>query len=363
MNTQRDSFLSAAIHDRFAGAENHPQYQVWLDYAMSTNARGAEILQTIHKIIPSVRGKRYLDIGCGYGGSCIAFASEGAEVVGIDYDESLLNIAQANYRDHPDLNISFKRVDVMDANQVNALGKFDLITSDNVIEHVKDPGRLIAFCRQLITINGIVYLTVPNAYSLGQIRKDCHYALPGISLLDPDDATVYVKYALNQPFYDVSWYYHYHTFEHLFMRYGFSEKLLNSYQVSEEDITRLQLDYEQLFEELKNLSGEGKFPPEIGQRILYRLQHHINMLETDILYAQAGSDAQSQSVHRDRIFRDYHTELWCFILHPLTDPGRGKPTPGEFYSTADILGQLSGREMLKILGRKLLLRLKLLKRI
>jgi len=113
MNSKIDSFFYNSLKTRFAGSENHPQYQLWLNYAMSTNDRGIEILRTIHNFIPTVKGKRYLDIGSGYGGACIAFASEGAEVVGIDYDEKLLKLAQENHRDHPDLDISFRKIDIM----------------------------------------------------------------------------------------------------------------------------------------------------------------------------------------------------------------------------------------------------------
>jgi SAM-dependent methyltransferase len=358
MNSQIDSYFLASLKERFTGSESHPQYQLWLDYALSTNARGAEILRTIHNFIPSVAGMRYLDIGCGFGGACIAFASEGAEVVGIDYDEKLLKIAQENHRDHPDLNISFRNIDVMDWTQVKALGKFDIITSDNVIEHVSDPGRLISYFSQLISANGMVYLTIPNAFSLGQIKKDCHYGLPGISLLDPDDGAIYVKYAINQPFYDVAWYYPYNTFEYLFKRYGLSEKLLNSYEVNPQDIVKLHLEYDQLLLKMQNDDCRGKFPPGIGERIISRLKHHIHKLETDIIYEQTQDDQQLMLLQRNRIFRDYHTELWYFVLRPLPNIERSLSAQLEFSSTSDILSQISGKQMTKLLVKKILNRLK-----
>jgi SAM-dependent methyltransferase len=249
----------------------------------------------------------------------------------------------------------------MDWTQVQALGKFDLITSDNVIEHVSDPGRLIAYCSQLLNKDGIFYLTIPNAFSIGQIRKDCHYSLPGISLLDPDDGATYVKYALNQPFYDVSWYYRYHTFEHLFNRYGLSEKLLNPYQVSQEDIANLRWEYDQLLLDLQNKATQGQFPEEIAQRIFNRLHHHIQMLETDLLYEQTQEDLQIKSLQRNRIYRDYHTELWYFILRPLTVFQQSFSTQQEFYSTPDMLEHISGRQMAKILGKKIISRLSIKK--
>jgi len=232
-----------------------------------------------------------------------------------------------------------------------------VITSDNVIEHVSDPGRLLAFCSQLLNKEGIFYLTIPNAFSIGQIQKDCHYGLPGISLLDPDDGAAYVKYTLNQPFYDVSWYYRYNIFEHLFKRYGLLEKLLNPYDVSFEDVANLKREYDQLLVDMQNRSNHSQFPPELTQRIVNRLRHHIQMLETDLLYEQSQEDSKIKSIQRNRIFRDYHTELWYFILRPLSSSQQSCSTQQDFFSTSDMLEQLSGRQMIKILSKKIIRRL------
>ena len=317
MENQEGSNLYKALQNGFTSSVNLSQHQHWLDYALSTNQRGQTVLNTIKQFIPSVLGKRYLDIGCGYGGSCIAFSSEGAESVGIDYNDRLLAFARENHKDHPALNIVFQKIDVMDWNQVKALGKFDIITCDNVIEHVADPGRLIAFCRQLLKPDGLLYITAPNAFSIGQIRKDCHYGLLGVSLLDPDDGAVYLKSALNMPFYDVSWYYRYGNFSQLFSHFGLSVKLLNPYQVSPVDIQNLFNEYEDLLIEIENSNPDNQIPLEIRDRIIYRLRHHIQMLETDILYESELTDALEKAVRRNQIFRDFHTELWYFVMRPI----------------------------------------------
>lgn len=360
MTTPTESHLQKALKAGFTSSENLAQLHHWLDYALSTNERGRLVLNTVKQFIPSVAGKRYLDIGCGYGGSCIAFASEGAVSTGIDYDERLLNFARENHRDHPDLNVSFQRIDVMDWKQVKSLGKFDIITTDNVIEHVSDPGRLIAFCRLLLNPEGLIYITAPNAYSLGQIRKDCHYSLPGISLLDPDDGAVYLKRALNLPFYDVSWYYRYATFEQLFTHFGLSVQLLNPYNIQPDDIQRLLGDYQALFENIKQFKSENKILEEIYDRIIYRMRHHIQMLETDILFESELLDPLDKAIHRNHIFRDYHTELWYFVLRPLNNEKVKliePDAPSELRYSA--LENISGRRLLKILWKKILIRLRL----
>ena len=47
-------------------------------------------------LCPDLHGKRVLDMGCGYGENCIAFARRGAaEVLGIDISEKMLAVAEA----------------------------------------------------------------------------------------------------------------------------------------------------------------------------------------------------------------------------------------------------------------------------
>ncbi len=73
-----------AIMENFYKSRHHPQYQVWLDYALSTNQRGRDVVDSVRNFIPSIKGKKHLDVGCGYGGTCISFAQAGAFSIGID---------------------------------------------------------------------------------------------------------------------------------------------------------------------------------------------------------------------------------------------------------------------------------------
>ncbi|MEW6270266.1 MAG: hypothetical protein AB1689_13325, partial [Thermodesulfobacteriota bacterium] len=54
----------------------HTMYDVWLDYALSTNLRGAWVVDVLQQYQP-VRGRRALDVGCAYGGFSVAFAEAG----------------------------------------------------------------------------------------------------------------------------------------------------------------------------------------------------------------------------------------------------------------------------------------------
>lgn len=84
---------------------------------------GAGEWETLKKLLPSFKGKRLLDIGCGYGWHCIYAMEQGAEgAVGIDISEKMLAVAkekthyvQVEYRctAMEDMDIEAERFDVV----------------------------------------------------------------------------------------------------------------------------------------------------------------------------------------------------------------------------------------------------------
>ncbi len=291
----------------------HPQYEVWLNYALSTNQRGQYVIQTLKGIVPSLKGRRYLDIGCGYGGACLAAAEAGAEATGIDIDESLLSFAELNSQDHPDLHPSFYLMDVMAREKIQTLGQFDAITCDNVIEHVGIPERLIAHLRLLLTKRGFAYVTIPNAFSVGQVLADCHYGLFGISLLDPWDAETYVRHALGQPSYDVSFYYPYAQYRALFEKYGLHPRLWNSLRVKGSEIEALHAQAAGLPEKLKTAREAGQVPLEIEAKLADLLDVYLQEFETGLdLYQRLPAGAEKQRLG-ERLWRDYREEVWYVV--------------------------------------------------
>ena len=88
----------------------------------------------IKKLLPDLKGKRVLDLGCGYGENCADFVRAGAEkVVGVDLSEKMLAVARS---DNDDAKITFLRMDISDIDRLD--GKFDLIFSALVFHYVED---------------------------------------------------------------------------------------------------------------------------------------------------------------------------------------------------------------------------------
>lgn len=293
--------------------KGHPQYELWLNYALSTNERGRYLVETLLDIIPSLQDKQLLDIGSGYGGTCLAAAGVGARATGIDIDPTLIRFAELNRQDHPDLAVTFHQMDILDWERVRGLGSFDAITCDNVIEHVARPERLVAHIRELLAPGGFAYLTIPNAFSVGQIRADCHYGLFGISLLDPWDATEYVRHALDQPSYDVSMYYPYPVYADMFARYGLEVRLLNPLKGTPE---KLNDEVARLREELQTALASGRVPAGQQERMAAALDAHLGGLETALAHQARLARGPERERLRARLVRDYLEEVWYVVATP-----------------------------------------------
>jgi cyclopropane fatty-acyl-phospholipid synthase-like methyltransferase len=96
-----------AIVDYNERNKGHPQYELWLNYALSTNQRGQYVVDKLLSFTFSLKGKKLLDIGSGYGGTCIAAAQAGAHSTGIEIDSRLLELSDFNRQDHPNLATTF----------------------------------------------------------------------------------------------------------------------------------------------------------------------------------------------------------------------------------------------------------------
>jgi SAM-dependent methyltransferase len=96
-----------------------------------------------------------LDLGCGHGMIGGELSESGCQVVFADESNWLL----PEYRD-ADLRI----IDI-EKDDVRSLGRFDLVISSNVLEHISDPRLLIDSIEGLVKPGGLYYLSWTNALS------------------------------------------------------------------------------------------------------------------------------------------------------------------------------------------------------
>lgn len=92
----------------------------------------------MRKLLPDVKGKFVLDLGCGYGCNCLDFIKRGAKgVIGIDISEKMLEIATAESSDD---RIQYIRMSMTDISKLNQ--KFDLVYSSLAFHYVENFDKL-----------------------------------------------------------------------------------------------------------------------------------------------------------------------------------------------------------------------------
>jgi 2-polyprenyl-6-hydroxyphenyl methylase/3-demethylubiquinone-9 3-methyltransferase len=125
-------------------------------------------------------GKTALDVGCGAGLLAEPLARLGATVTAVDAAPELIAVA-TDHAAGQGLAIDYRAVGVESVD-----GKFDLVTSMEVIEHVADPQSFIDDLAARLAPGGLMILSTPNktawsrlltvtlAEGLGQIPKGTH---------------------------------------------------------------------------------------------------------------------------------------------------------------------------------------------
>ena len=102
-------------------------------------------------------GRRVLDLGCRDGALTQTYL-EGNDVVGVDADrEALAEAAKLGIEAHwADLD---QPLDFPDAS-------FDVVVAGELLEHLRDPHRLVSEMRRVLRPGGTLLASVPNAYRL-----------------------------------------------------------------------------------------------------------------------------------------------------------------------------------------------------
>jgi SAM-dependent methyltransferase len=103
-------------------------------------------------------GVRVLDVGSGEGYGAAILRERAAEVVGIDYSPVAIEHARSTYG-RPGLTFEVGYVEALS----EAVGRFDLVTCFEVVEHLEDPRPLIAALASVTSDDGVCLVSTPNA--------------------------------------------------------------------------------------------------------------------------------------------------------------------------------------------------------
>ncbi len=103
---------------------------------------------------------KILDVGCGGGILSEALAKAGAQVTGLDLSEASIQVARRHAQDQG-LQIDYRYESVHDLADRDA-GTFDAIACMEMLEHVPEPGKVIASCAKALKPGGQAFFSTIN---------------------------------------------------------------------------------------------------------------------------------------------------------------------------------------------------------
>ena len=140
--------------------------------------------KTLHDINPlriqfiqdyaNIAGKRIVDVGCGGGILTEGLAKYGADALGIDLSEELIDIADLHGLESG-VSAHYQKISA-EALAQQQPESFDHVTCMEMLEHVPDPGSIISACAALVKPGGMVFFSTlnrkPKAYLLAIVAAE-----------------------------------------------------------------------------------------------------------------------------------------------------------------------------------------------
>lgn len=99
-------------------------------------------------------GEKVLDLGCGYGFFTDYFRSIGADTIGVDGSEKMIELARERY--------PITAFSVMDITMPFSFenNQFDVVFSNQVFMDIKDIDFVFSECKRILKIGGILYYSI-----------------------------------------------------------------------------------------------------------------------------------------------------------------------------------------------------------
>ena len=115
----------------------------------------------LFSLLPKLKDKTVLDLGCGFGEHCKEYINLGAKsVVGIDISENMLEVAR---KENSDQRIIYQQLAIEDIGQLNI--KVDLVVSSLVFHYVQDFDKLIKDIYKILNQDGCLIFSQEHPLS------------------------------------------------------------------------------------------------------------------------------------------------------------------------------------------------------
>ena len=290
--------------------------RMWADFTLGGVERGARAVEMMGGP-QAFQGKRVLDVGCAQGGFVVAAAQAGArEVVGIDVNPVVFETAPlllADYGVTADLRLAdFTRSSVPDE-----LGAFDLILCNDVLEHVTDVEKAIDHLSRMMAPSARLFLEIPNGQAIGYVRSDGHYKLPGITLLDFEDARRWHRAFFPEAGpYDTYFYGSLDFYVAAFSRHGIALQMVSTPIANDNAIEELRSQLAALQEEMSRLPEQhaGK-PPDLVASILDRSNSYQTELAQLLTRHETLTNPKERVLLATSLAVTYQVGNWILLGH------------------------------------------------
>ncbi len=122
------------------------------------NANNLFEIPALFSMLPDLKGKRVLDLGCGFGEHCRRFIEQGAAlVVGVDISEKMLEVARA---ENSSPSIRYVHMPMEDIAQLQE--RFDVVVSSLALHYVKDFEGVVRDVYNLLDVGGTFVFSQEN---------------------------------------------------------------------------------------------------------------------------------------------------------------------------------------------------------
>lgn len=122
-------------------------------------------------LLPEMKGKSVLDLGCGYGDNCRDFIERGAQqAVGVDISERMLKTAESKWHSE---NIRFIHMDMSRVSELQE--KFDIIYSSLAFHYVRDFAQFAKDIYALLNNSGELLFSQEHPIATATVDGLGHY--------------------------------------------------------------------------------------------------------------------------------------------------------------------------------------------
>ena len=122
------------------------------------NANNLFEIPALFSMMPNLKDKIILDLGCGFGEHCKRFVESGAKkIIGIDISEKMLEIAK---QENADSKITYINMPMENIWQLNE--KFDVVVSSLAFHYVEDFSGVVKNIYDMLNENGVFLFSQEN---------------------------------------------------------------------------------------------------------------------------------------------------------------------------------------------------------